>query len=165
MVDNYYQLQLEEFKMSQAYSDKQIKTILKDKGYKLTPQRQVVIDVIKKFKGHHLSREEIYLLVKDLYPKIGLATIYRTIQIFEETGIIQNAMLDDGQIRYQLTDPNEKHHHHHLICQECGKVMDIREDLLDNLEEQILTRKGFKVTDHRVILYGVCKSCNKKVTC
>ncbi|MCG8481861.1 MAG: transcriptional repressor [Clostridia bacterium] len=149
--------------MSYICSDKEIKRILKKNGYKLTPQRQAVMEIIKKFNGNHLTREEIYLLVKDIFPQIGLATIYRTIQIFEDTGIIQSVYLDDGCSRYQLANPDEEHEHHHLICQMCGNVMDIKEDLLENLEMQVLAKKGFKVIDHRVILYGICKNCNEKI--
>ena len=138
------------------------KKLLKEKGYKLTPQRQAVLDIIIKHNGEHLSPEEIYELVKRNQPEIGLATIYRTLLLLDDMGLVYKLNLDDGLTRYELNNQNEDHRHHHLICIGCNKIFEVQEDLLDNLEEQILKKNKFKVTDHKVKFYGYCEKCTEK---
>jgi len=132
---------------------------LKERGYKLTSQRQSVLDVIIEHEGEHLSTEEIYELVKAENPDIGLATVYRTLMLLDRMELVYKLDLDDGCSRYELNKHKEDHRHHHLICTKCGKVAEVEEDLLETLEEQILKSKGFLVKDHRVKFYGYCKSC------
>lgn len=132
---------------------------LKEQGYKLTPQRQAVLDMIIEHDGEHLSTEEIYDLVKQKYPDIGLATVYRTLLLFDSIGLVYKLNFDDGLSRYEISNQNEDHRHHHLICMRCGKVLEVQEDLLDDLEEQILNKNRFKVVDHRVKFYGYCGDC------
>ena len=106
--------------------------------------------------------EEIFDLVKGDSPEIGLATVYRTIQLFMELHLIDRINLDDGFVRYEIGDMGTKknsHHHHHLICLSCGRVMSVEDDLLEELEAEIARTTGFKVTDHEVKLYGYCKEC------
>ncbi|MFZ5988292.1 MAG: Fur family transcriptional regulator [Bacillota bacterium] len=132
---------------------------LREKGYKLTPQRQAVLDIIIEHNNEHLSTEEIYELVKKKYPDIGLATVYRTLILLDSMKLVYKLDFDDGLSRYELNNNNEDHRHHHLICMKCGKVLEVQEDLLDNLEEQILKENKFKVIDHRVKFYGYCQDC------
>ncbi|MDQ2085015.1 Fur family transcriptional regulator [Herbivorax sp. ANBcel31] len=138
------------------------KALLKERGYKLTPQRQAVLDIIIEHNDEHLSTEEIYALVKEDYPEIGLATIYRTLLLLDDIGLVYKLDLDDGLTRYELNNQNEGHRHHHLICIKCNKIFEVQEDLLDNLEEQILKKNKFKVTDHRVKFYGYCENCSNE---
>ncbi|TYQ12943.1 UNVERIFIED_CONTAM: Fur family ferric uptake transcriptional regulator [Acetivibrio alkalicellulosi] len=138
------------------------KDLLKERGYKLTPQRQAVLDIIIEHNGEHLSTEEIYALVKEKYPDIGLATVYRTLLLLDDMDLVYKLDFDDGLSRYELNNKNEDHRHHHLICLNCSKVLEVQEDLLDTLEEQILTKNKFKVTDHRVKFYGYCEHCSEK---
>ncbi|RCX15433.1 Fur family ferric uptake transcriptional regulator [Anaerobacterium chartisolvens] len=132
---------------------------LKEKGYKLTMQRQAVLNSIIEHEGEHLSTEEIYELVKKNHPEIGLATVYRTLLLLDRMELVYKLDLDDGCSRYELNKDNEDHRHHHLICTECGSVEEVQEDLLESLEEQILQKNGFIIKDHRVKFYGCCKKC------
>ncbi len=134
---------------------------LKEKGYKLTVQRQAVLDVISRHEGEHLSPEEIYENVKKDYPDIGLATVYRTLILLNKLGLIYKIDFDDGRSRYELNREREDHRHHHIICTECGSVEEVEEDLLESLENQILKNKGFIVKNHRVKFYGLCKNCRE----
>lgn len=139
--------------------------ILKEKGLKITTQREMVLSVLAACPDKHLTAEEIYELVKVECPEIGLATVYRTIQLLLELGIIDRINLDDGFVRYEIGDsrPGEiRHHHHHLICMKCGKVFSFEDDLLEGLEEKIQETTGFAVMDHEVKLYGHCKECGGK---
>lgn len=139
------------------------KEILRDKGLKVTNQRIAVLEVMAKHPGEHLTAEEIYSLVRDRYPEIGLATIYRTVQVLVELHIIDKVSFDDGFARYELEacERVSKHHHHHAICKLCGSVFSFEDDLLDNLEQALLESIGFLVTDHEVKLYGMCKECRQ----
>lgn len=138
-----------------------LKAKLKEKGYKLTTQRKAIIDVFLKDQNNHLSPEEIYDVVRNDYPDIGLATVYRTLQLLEQLNIIYKVNFDDGCSRYELNLDSEDHQHHHLICIGCGKVKEVKIDLLDSLEAQIEKEGEFKVVDHNVKFFGYCKDCEK----
>ncbi|MGI6705434.1 MAG: Fur family transcriptional regulator [Clostridia bacterium] len=138
---------------------KRIRDELRSKGYKLTPQRSATLDIIFQNEGKHMSTEEIYNLVKKQCPEIGLATVYRTLQLLEEMDIIYRQNFDDGRNRYELNCRNEDHHHHHLICLECGSVTEVKGDLLEKLENNIEKGLSFKIMDHRLKFFGYCKSC------
>ncbi len=137
-----------------------LKLILREKGYKLTPQRRSILDEIIKNEGSHLTTEEIYDLVKVNCPEIGLATVYRTVQLLEEMGVLYKLDLDDGCSRYELCDEDESHQHHHLICQNCGKVIEVEGDLLEELEQGIEKKYNFKIKNHSLKFYGICDNCS-----
>lgn len=140
----------------------QFKEKLKQKGCKLTLQRRSVLDVLIKHCNEHLSTEEIYDFVKENYPEIGLATVYRTVQLFEEMGIVDRLNFDDGCSRFELSSEDTVHHHHHLICESCNKVFEVENDLLEEIEKEIERKYKFKIHDHNVMFYGVCKACEQK---
>ncbi len=132
---------------------------LREQHFKLTPQREIILKVILDNIGKHLSAEEVYLLVKDVYPEIGLATVYRTLELFNEINILQKLNFGDGVVRFELKKENEDHLHHHLVCQSCGIVYEIEDDLLDPIEQKVKALFNFKVLDHRLIFYGLCEKC------
>lgn len=135
-----------------------IRDYLKEKGFKLTSQRRSVLTTILENVGKHLSAEEIYDLVKISYPEIGLATVYRTMQVLDELGLVYKHNFDDGRTRYEITQ-NEDHQHHHLVCKKCGKVIEVEEDLLEQLEQQVEKKYDFSITDHKVKFFGYCNEC------
>lgn len=138
-----------------------LKEKLKDCGYKYTGQRAAILDSLIQFTGQHVGIEELFNYVKVRHPEIGLATVYRTMQILDKLGLVNKLDFDDGFSRYELVKPDEDHRHHHLICSACGSVSEVQEDLLDSLEEEILNKNGFLVTDHQVQFYGLCSKCRK----
>jgi len=131
---------------------------LKSAGYKLTPQRIAIIDAISSNKGKHLNTEEIYDIVKQRNPEMGLATVYRTLQLLEDLEVVSSINLEDGCIRYELYRTGE-HNHHHLICSKCGEVIEVEGDLLDELEDKIEKEYHFKIVDHKLKFYGFCSKC------
>ncbi len=139
------------------------KVMLRDKGLKVTKQRLLVLATVGEHPGEHLTAEDIYELVREQYPDIGLATIYRTVQVLVDLHILDKVSFDDGFTRYELEAAGEDkgHRHHHAICQRCGKVISFENDLLDNLEQALYDATGFMVIDHEVKLYGYCKICTK----
>ena len=140
------------------------KAILRERGLKVTNQRLLVLETIADHPGEHLTAEEIYELVKDKYSEIGLATIYRTVQVLVELNVIDKVSFDDGFVRYELGNAAEvkRHHHHHAICKKCGKVLSFEGDLLETLEQALYDTAGFTVTDHEVKLTGYCRDCTKE---
>lgn len=140
-----------------------LKNNLKEKGYKLTPQRRAIVDNIIKNEGSHLTTEELYDLVKQECPEIGLATVYRTVQLLEELNVVSKLDLNDGCYRYELVHEDENHHHHHLICSNCGKVIEVQGDLLEVLEHEIESKYDFKIKNHSVKFYGICNECRDKI--
>ncbi len=145
--------------------DKELKMLLdsiKDHGYKLTPQRREILKTLVKSKGKHLSCDEIYENVRTECPEIGIATVYRTLQILENTENINRLNLDDGCIRYEIDLNEETHNHHHLICKLCGSVSEVRVDLLENLENNIERNYDFKILDHDLKFFGICNKCKNE---
>ncbi|WFR59006.1 Fur family transcriptional regulator [Anaerocolumna sp. AGMB13025] len=140
-------------------------SILQSWGYKLTTQRKILLDIIIKNQDKHLSVEELYDEIKNTGNPMGLATIYRTIKLFEKIKFIQHIVMDDGVLRYQIIDPDERQEHHHLICEICGNVVDIQDEV-DIPKEQdalfskkVFDEKGFKITRQKIQFYGICKKC------
>lgn len=142
-----------------SINSEEFKKVLKDKGLKLTTQRKNVLEVLQDQEGSHLTAEEIYDFVKEKCPEIGLATVYRTIQLLNELKLIDKLNLDDGFIRYEIGKYNDDHHHHHLICEVCGDVIEVEDDLMESIEEEFNEKYNFMVTDHKVKFYGICGNC------
>jgi len=130
------------------------------KGYKLTVQRAVTLRVLLENEQDHLSAEEVFMLVKAKYPEIGLATVYRTLELLTELHIVEKMNFGDGVARFDLRSEDHEHMHHHLICHTCGALKEIKDDWLLELEERLLREYGFRVTDHRLDFTGHFKACN-----
>lgn len=141
-----------------------LKKLLKDKGLKVTGQRQLVLEIMAAHPGEHLTAEEIFGLAREQSPEIGLATVYRALQVFIDLHVIDRISLDDGFARFELSQElgSERHHHHHAICLACKRIVSLEEDLLGPLEDRVMERLGFSVADHEVKLYGYCRECNEK---
>ena len=152
--------------MPSAYLLDDLKKKLQDSSYKLTHQRKVVLEVFVDNPGTHLSAEEVHDILKQRSADIGLATVYRSLELLcdKEIGILQKIEFGDGCSRYELnlTEPNTLQHHH-LICTKCKRVTEFSEDMLDALETDIMKKCGFKVTDHQVKFFGLCEECQKKL--
>lgn len=136
-----------------------LKMRLKEEGFKLTPQRRCIVETLMNSKGKHMSSEEIYDEVKADCPEIGLATVYRTLQMLDKIGFTTKLNLDDGCVRYELNTDQNAHNHHHLVCKKCSKIIEVEEDLLDLLEEKIESSYRFKIDNHEVKFYGICSEC------
>ncbi|MFW6282169.1 MAG: Fur family transcriptional regulator [bacterium] len=136
-----------------------VKNFIENTGLKLTPKRKKVLQIFLQNKNKHLSAENIYLLIKENNNSIGMATIYRTLNLFVEKGIIIKRDFDDKSSRYEFINKEEKSKHHHLICKNCGKVIEKKGLLPDDLKETLLKKEGFKVVNHSLKIYGYCKEC------
>ena len=139
----------------------ELKQRLQSRQYKMTPQRQIVLQVFIKQDDKHFSAEEVHKILRDQEYEIGLATVYRTLDLLVELDILQKIEFGDGCSRYELSKAEDGHHHHHLICRGCHEVMEFSDDLLEALEAEIEMKCGFKIDDHEVKFFGYCKKCQK----
>lgn len=134
----------------------------RDRDYKLTPQRQIILQVFIDNRDKHLSAEDVHNIVRQQSNDIGLATVYRTLELLSELEILQKMDFGDGRSRYEINETNSPHHHHHLICLTCGRVIEFADDLMENLENIIAQNSNFTIVDHQVKFYGYCQECRKK---
>ena len=133
-------------------------TLLRRWGYKITPQRRAILRVIVDSQ-EHLTPADIYERAHKEHPGIGLVTVYRTLDMLDELGLICEVHAKDGRRSYLLTRPSE--HHHHLICSDCGKVVDFTGCRLGELEKRLSRETGFEVESHLLEFIGCCPSCQK----
>lgn len=136
---------------------------LADNGYKNTAQRDAMFQVLKEQAGEHLSPEEIHETLLKGGTHVGIATIYRTLQIFDSLDIVHKLDFDGRAFRYEIAHLDEVHQHHHLLCNRCNTVVEIHTDMLEQLEENIEKEYDFEITNHTLKLYGVCAACRKKM--
>jgi Fur family transcriptional regulator, ferric uptake regulator len=128
--------------------------ILKDRGYRLTNQRRIIVHELE--GERHLSAEEIYDRVKGEHPELGLSTVYRTLDLLTELGIVRKDDFGEGYSRYELATERM---HHHARCEQCGKVIEFNEELMEYLALQVERETGFVTDWHEITLYGRCAEC------
>ena len=129
------------------------------KGLKSTGQRDKILKVFVD-AGKHLSAEELYVLVKKIYPGIGFATVYRTLKLLAESGLAQERRFEGGFTRYEHTSPEA--HHDHLICTQCGTIIEFENEQIEALQRDIAKKNRFVVQSHKLELYGLCVACKRK---
>jgi Fur family ferric uptake transcriptional regulator len=129
------------------------------RGLRSTEQRRLIIDTFFE-TTEHITIDTLLQQVRDLDSRVGYATVYRTMKLLAESGIVQEHKFGDGFTRYELAD--EEAHHDHLICNECGKITEFEEPAIEDLQQRIASRYGFRVHAHKHELYGLCSDCQKK---
>ena len=130
---------------------------LSEQGYRLTPQRMMVMSAIANSE-HHISAEEIYVQVVAKYPHVNISTVYRTLELLKRLNLVTETDLGGGRVRYH---PADKGHHHHLVCQECGAIIDLDESVLSSLKSRLLQEYKFSADLRHLAIFGRCSKCNK----
>lgn len=130
-------------------------------GYKLTPQRETILNVLAN-EDEHLSAEDIYDRVRKDNPNIGLATVYRTLEMLSAMKIIDKVSFEDQKVRYEWRKTELTHAHHHLYCKDCGTIIEIDEDLIGLITPIISKKYHFQIDDLPLSFYGYCEDCQKK---
>ena len=128
---------------------------LVEKGYRLTPQRLMILSAIEE-SDSHISAEEIHARIVARYPNVNISTVYRTLELLKRLGLVTETDLGEGRVRYH---PAEKGHHHHLVCQECGAVIDLDESLLTPLKSALLREYEFSADLQHLAILGRCVNC------
>jgi len=137
-------------------AEMKVTAVLKRHGYKLTPQRRAVIKTIA-FTQDHLTPADIYEKVQKKHPNIGLVTVYRTLEILTKLGFICKVHAEGNCRSYLMRRPSE--HHHHLICSDCGVVVDFANCDLVKLERRLTRESGFRIGSHLLEFTGLCQNC------
>lgn len=129
---------------------------VKSKGLKNSEQRR---DILRAFLGteKHLTVDELHKLVKKKYLSIGTATVYRTLKLLRESGLCREFKLDDGASRYEHLYGHK--HHDHLVCESRGRLIEVFNPEIERLQEKLAKSHGFKITSHKLEIYGVCNNC------
>ena len=132
------------------------KDALRERTLKSTSQRD---DIARVFFANtrHISVEELYREVRQVNPRVGYATVYRTVRLLRECGLAAERHFHDGEARFENVE--EAHHHDHLICERCGRIVEFANDAIERLQDQVAQKLGFVITRHKMELYGVCADC------
>jgi len=138
-----------------------LKTKLRSLGHRCTSQREAIVKAIIDSPEKHLSAEQVYGALSGEESGAAMATVYRTLDLLEQIGILRKVDFGEGRARYEVITESG-HQHHHLVCLECGKVQEVRQDLLSALEALVADEYGFEVKDHMLQFYGVCAECKPK---
>jgi Fur family ferric uptake transcriptional regulator len=135
----------------------ELKKIVKQKGLKYTEQREIVLSILI-HADDHLSAEDVYneIKIKHTESNIGIATVYRALSFLEEVDLIASITFGSDGKKYES---NSKSHHDHLICTECGKIVEFLDDEIEKRQERIGKKNKFKITNHSMQLYGICSDC------
>jgi Fur family ferric uptake transcriptional regulator len=140
---------------------------LRKHSCRITVPRQVILDVLSK-EGKHLSAEDIFLKVHRVYPDIGLTTVYRTLNLLTQIGMVSKFDFGDGRARFELSGEQKGGiHHHHLICTSCNRIIDYKDfvdeemKLFKKTEKTLSEKYNFEITNHLINFYGLCERCRK----
>jgi Fur family transcriptional regulator, ferric uptake regulator len=131
---------------------------ISSKGLKTTRQRDVILDAFLS-SDRHMSIEDLYLKLRVKNPRIGYATVYRTLKLFAESGIAREIQFGDGQTRYEHVAEGE--HHDHLVCTRCGAIIEFENETIERLQDEVANSLGFIIETHKLELYGTCAKCRK----
>ncbi len=130
---------------------------LSELGYRLTPQRMMILSAIEN-SDDHISAEEIYVQVVAKYPNVNISTVYRTLELLKRLGLVTETDLGEGRVRYH---PADKGHHHHLVCKECGAVIDLDESVMAPVKDTLLREYKFIADLEHLAIVGRCVNCSK----
>ena len=130
---------------------------LKELGYRITPQRMMVVAAIDE-SDDHISAEEIYSQIRAKYPQVNISTVYRTLELLKSMGLVMETDLGEGRVRYHSAD---KGRHHHLVCRNCGAIIDLKDGLLYPLRDALDQEYGFEADLKHLAIFGCCRNCAK----
>jgi Fur family ferric uptake transcriptional regulator len=127
---------------------------LRSAGYKITPPRLAVLEIIQR-EGEHLNPNEILARAQTIHPQTGRATVYRTLELLTQLGIVRPIYVGDTGPTYIRAEGG----HHHLVCSRCGRVVDFEQCVADGMEQELEARFGFRIHSHLLEFYGLCPHC------
>ncbi|OGF53430.1 MAG: hypothetical protein A2452_06365 [Candidatus Firestonebacteria bacterium RIFOXYC2_FULL_39_67] len=131
---------------------------IRDNNMKHSEQRENILEIFLGIEKH-VTVEELYKIVKEKLPAVGYATIYRTVKLFCGSGLCCELKLEDGRTRFEHLHGHE--HHDHLICEKCGRFVEVVDNGIEKLQEKLARANGFVLKKHRLQLYGLCEKCRR----
>lgn len=130
---------------------------LKKAGLKVTLPRLKILQILQQPENQHISAEDVYKILIDQGEEIGLATVYRVLNQFDDAGILIRHHFEGGKSVFEIS---HKDHHDHLVCLKCGKVIEFEDDIIEERQELIAKQHSLKLTHHSLYLYGECTKEN-----
>ncbi len=130
---------------------------LRDAGLKITVPRLKILQVLENADPHHLSAEDVYKALLESGNEVALATVYRVLTQFEEAGIIKRHHFEGG---YSVFEIEQGEHHDHMVCVKCNRVEEFVDPDIEKRQAEVASQAGFKMTDHSLTIYGICKDCS-----
>ncbi|MGB1198815.1 MAG: ferric iron uptake transcriptional regulator [Thalassotalea sp.] len=127
---------------------------LKRAGLKITLPRIKILAILQQPQNQHISAEDVYKILLEQNEEIGLATVYRVLNQFDDAGIVTRHHFEGGKSVFELT---QKKHHDHLVCLKCGKVVEFEDDIIEQRQEDVAKHHKIKLTNHSLYLYGECE--------
>jgi Fur family ferric uptake transcriptional regulator len=131
---------------------------LRSHGFRITPQREMIIEAIA-HQGNHINAEDVFTLVQQRTQSMNIATVYRTLDLLVEQGLVSRIDLGEGRVMYATTQHGP---HIHLVCRRCGRIIDADQELLSALKDRLETEYQFTADLQHISLLGLCSSCQKK---
>lgn len=131
---------------------------IKQAGLKVTLPRVKILKILETSERRHLTAEDVYKELLARGEEIGLATVYRVLTQFEGAGLVRRQHFEGGQSVFEL---DRGDHHDHLVCIKCGKVVEFVDDVIEHRQRRAAEERGFALSDHSLVIYGVCRDCAK----
>ena len=131
---------------------------LRKVGLKVTLPRVKILQILESSENKHMSAEDVYKALMESDQDVGLATVYRVLTQFESAGLVMRHHFEGGHSVFELTSAD---HHDHMVCNQCGKVEEFFDRIIEDQQDKIAGKYGFKITDHSMYLYGLCSGCQK----
>jgi Fur family ferric uptake transcriptional regulator len=126
---------------------------LRKAGLKVTLPRMKILEILETSATRHMSAEDVYKVLLEGNEEIGLATVYRVLTQFEAAGLVSRHHFEGGHSVFEM---NEGHHHDHIVCNQCGKVVEFFDETIERCQEKVAAKSGFSIRDHSLIIYGDC---------
>lgn len=139
-------------------SSSELKIALKQHGLRMTPQRQLILDAVASMHGH-VSAEQVYQQVVRVFPDVNISTIYRTLEVLEELGVVRHTHFHEGVAQYERTDAAR---HHHMVCSRCGADAELDLEVLQPLADELKRRYGFEADLAHSAIVGLCSDCQAR---
>jgi Fur family ferric uptake transcriptional regulator len=130
---------------------------LRKAGLKVTLPRMKILEILETSETRHMSAEDVYKVLLEGNEEIGLATVYRVLTQFEAAGLVTRHHFEGGHSVFEM---NEGHHHDHIVCNQCGKVVEFFDETIERCQEKVAKKAGFAIRDHSLIIYGDCTRTN-----
>jgi len=149
--------------MATPYTIASLKAELNEKGWRLTPQRETILEVFQNLpKGEHLSAEDLHHRLQGEGDDISLSTIYRTLKLMARMGILRELELAEGHKHYELNQPHP-YHHHHLVCVRCNKMVEFKSDSILKVGAKTAQKEGYHLLDCQLTIHAVCPACQRSL--
>ncbi|HET7755367.1 MAG TPA: transcriptional repressor [Anaeromyxobacteraceae bacterium] len=135
-------------------------TAIEARGLKHSRQRNVIVETFFAMGGH-VPVDALVARVREQDPRVSVATVYRTMKLLSECGLAVPRKFGDGQTRYEPATQRHGHGHDHLICTDCGAIVEFESELVDEAQARVARRHGFEIAERRLEIYGRCSSCRR----